>query len=286
MTPTAQAFERFLPFWRASLPPEIPLPYFDAFVVRMRPTLEAVVGDWFARRQAERDQGLAPDAATKANRTRTNLEAMRIVATRRPQDMSADDRRAVLGYSGWGGLSIESVMDQFPPGMVPSEFALIHEYYTPTRVAEAIADLVCPLLVDLAGFDGVVRAFEPSVGIGRLVRAMGPPRCMVTDPRYKETRWTAVELSEVSARMFAAMRPDVELFSMSLERWMSEHAARYQGTLGLVLATRRTVSAASSGSRTSTPIIRSVRPTHISCAAASTCSCRTALEFSSSPPAS
>ena len=236
MTPTAQAFEKFLPFWRASLPPEIPRPYFDAFVVRMRPTLEAVVGDWFARRQAGRDQGLAPDAATKASRTRNNLEAMRIVATRRPQDMSADDRRAVLAYSGWGGLSIEAVMDQFPPGMVPSEFALIHEYYTPTRVAEAIADLVCPLLADLAGFDGVVRAFEPSVGIGRLVRAMGPPRCMVTDLRYKETRWTAVELSDVSARMFGAMRPDVELFSMSLERWMSEHAPRYQGTLGLVLA--------------------------------------------------
>ena len=33
-----------------------------------------------------------------------------------------------------------------------------------------------------------------------------------------------MELSDVSARMFGAMRPDVELFSMSLERWMSEHA--------------------------------------------------------------
>jgi hypothetical protein len=95
---------------------------------------------------------------------------------------------------------------------------------------------VCPLLAELAGHDGIVRAFEPSVGIGRLILAMGPPRCLVTDPRYKETRWTAVELSEVSAKMFAAMRPDVELFSMSLERWMSEHAARYQGTLGFVVA--------------------------------------------------
>jgi hypothetical protein len=103
-------------------------------------------------------------------------------------------------------------------------------------IAEAIADLVCPLLAELAGYDGVVRAFEPSVGIGRLIRALGPPRCLVTDPRYKETRWTAVELSEVSAKMFAAMRPDVELYTMSLEQWMSEHAARYQGTLGLIVA--------------------------------------------------
>ncbi|MBK7828636.1 hypothetical protein [Nannocystis sp.] len=133
MTPAAQAFEKFLPFWRASLPPGIPPAYFDAFVVRMRPTLESIVGAWFERRQARRDQALPPESMTKASRTRRNLEAMRIVATRRPQDMSADERRAVLGYSGWGGLSIEAVMDQFPPGMVPSDFALAHEYFTPPR---------------------------------------------------------------------------------------------------------------------------------------------------------
>jgi hypothetical protein len=182
----------------------------------------------------------------------------------------------VLGYSGWGGLSIEAVMDQFPPGLVPDDFALAHEYFTPPPVAEAIADLVCPLLAELAGFDGIVRAFEPSVGIGRLIRAMGPPRCLVTDPRYKETRWTAVELSEVSAKMFAAMRPDVELYSMSLERWMSEHAARYQGTLGLVVANPPYGGAASMPGRTSTPTTRSGRPTRTSCAAASICWSRAA----------
>jgi hypothetical protein len=229
-------FEKFLPFWRASLPPNIPLAYFDTFVVRMRPTLESIVGAYFERRQARRDQTLPPDAATKAKRTRKNIEAMRIVATRHPQDMTAEERQTVLGYSGWGGLSIEAVADQFPPGLVPDDFALAHEFFTPTPIAEDIADLVCPLLADLAGYDGIVRAFEPSVGIGRLIRAQGPPRCLVTDPRYKETRWTAVELSEVSAKMFAAMRPDVELYSMSLERWMSEHAARYQGTISLVVA--------------------------------------------------
>jgi hypothetical protein len=76
---------------------------------------------------------------TKASRTRRNLEAMRIVATRRPQDMNADERRAVLGYSGWGGLSIEAVMDQFPPGLVPDDFALAHEYFHTAPVAGAIA---------------------------------------------------------------------------------------------------------------------------------------------------
>ena len=100
MTAAAQAFDTFLPFWRASIPPSIPLAYFDAFVVRMRPTLETIVGAFFERRQARRDQALPPESMTKASRTRRNLEAMRIVATRRPQDMNADERRAVLGYSG------------------------------------------------------------------------------------------------------------------------------------------------------------------------------------------
>ena len=50
--------------------------------------------------------------------------------------------------------------------LVPESFGLIHEYYTPTVVAEAIA-------VN----DGIGRALEPSVGIGRLIRAFGPRRC-------------------------------------------------------------------------------------------------------------
>lgn len=219
--------------WRSVQPPSTPLSFFDDFVARHRPALEELIGAWLTRRAARKAK--TPEAQTAKARTARNLAAMHIVATRAPTDMTADERRAVLGYSGWGGLSIEGVADQFPPGLVPSEFALVHEYYTPTIVADAIADLVCPLLPELAGFDGVVRAFEPNVGIGRLVRAMGPPRCL-PDEHVKEVRWTAVELSEVSAKMFAAMRPDVELFQMSTERWMSTHAARFQGKVSLVLA--------------------------------------------------
>ena len=70
MTAAAQAFDTFLPFWRASIPPSIPLAYFDAFVVRMRPTLETIVGGFFERRQARRDQSLPPESMTKASRTR------------------------------------------------------------------------------------------------------------------------------------------------------------------------------------------------------------------------
>ena len=234
MTTQEHVLDLILPRWRQLLPPNFPRAYFDAFVIRQRAALEAVINTWLERRASRR--ALVTESMTPAQRTRRNLEAMRIVATRRPQDMTAEERRAVLGYSGWGGLSIEGVADQFPPGLVPDDFALVHEYFTPRDIAEGIADFVCRRLGDLAGHDGVVRAFEPSVGIGRLVRPLGPPRCLPTDPRFRELRWTAVELSAVSAQMFAAMRPDVELYTTSLEQWMSEHAARYQGTINLILA--------------------------------------------------
>jgi hypothetical protein len=94
-----------LPRWRQLLPLDFPRPYFDAFVVRQRAALESVVAAWLDRRAARR--ALVTEGMTPAKRTRRNLEAMRIVATRRPQDMTAEERRAVLGYSGWGGLSIE-----------------------------------------------------------------------------------------------------------------------------------------------------------------------------------
>ena len=224
----AQVLDQLLPLWRQLLPQDFPRAYFDGFVIRQRTMLEQVIAAWLERRAQRRSE-------TPSNRTRRNLDAMRIAATRRPQDMTAEERTTVLGYSGWGGLSIENVTDQFPPDLVPDDFALIHEYYTPQIVADAIAGLVCPRLGELAGFDGVVRALEPSVGIGRLIRALGPPRCLVTDPRYKELRWTAVELSAVSAKMFAAMRPDVELYQLPFEQWAAEHSAKYRGTVNLIL---------------------------------------------------
>lgn len=52
----------------------------------------------------------------------------------------------------------------------PTEFALLREYYTPVAVAEAVADLVPGVCPDPKGHDG---AFDSSLGIGRLVRALG-----------------------------------------------------------------------------------------------------------------
>lgn len=55
--------------------------------------------------------------------------------------------------------------------LVPESFGLMHEYYTPTVVAEAIAELVCPRPPELAGNDN----------IGRLIRAFGPRRCLALE---------------------------------------------------------------------------------------------------------
>ncbi len=180
------------------------------------------------------DSAVPRTPVTVKSRTEANIQAMRVAATSRPDEMSAQDRRALLQYTGWGGLSIEGLT--FPPGLAPDDFALIHEYYTPQSVADAISDVVCPLLPGLAGRDGVVRAFEPSVGIGRLLNALGPPRCLVDTPPYVSTKWTAVELSGVSAKMFAAIRPDVDLYVGSLESWMQQRGQQAQGTFSLVVS--------------------------------------------------
>jgi len=233
MSKGEELLEAIKPQWRALIPAG-DRDYFDSFVVRKRAALIVLLDQWLAKRSATKGDQAPPIKAS--GRTRRNIEAMRIVATRRPEDMTAEERQTVLGYTGWGGLSIEGVADQFPPDFAPDEFALVHEYYTPSVVADAIADQICPRLPQLAGRDGVVRAFEPSVGIGRLVRPLGPPRCLITTPPYRETRWLAVELSAVSARMFHAMRPDVNLYTGSLESWMSEHAAEFQSTISLVVS--------------------------------------------------
>ena len=118
----AHVLDMILPRWRQLLPLDFPRPYFDAFIVRQRAALEAMVAAWLERREAQRARG--PDGQSPAKRTRRNLEAMRIVVTKRPQDMTAEERRIVLGYSGWGGLSIAEVADQFPPDLAPDDFAI------------------------------------------------------------------------------------------------------------------------------------------------------------------
>ncbi len=240
---TAEFLEALLPSWRATLPPSIDRAYFDAFVARHRAQLEATLAPLVTLlvepAPAVLDLDAPRDGRTKGERTAANLAAMQLVVQRTPGHFTAAELGTLLGYTGWGGLSIESVRAKFPPGLIPETFGLIHEYYTPSILADAIADAICPLLPSLAGTDRVVRALEPSAGIGRLIRGFSARRCAPlqgsADPGTT-LRWTAVEYSNVSSKLLAAVRPDVALHTMPLERWMTHEGSRQQGTFNLVVS--------------------------------------------------
>ncbi|SFF43925.1 Helicase conserved C-terminal domain-containing protein [Nannocystis exedens] len=179
-----------------------------------------------------------PDLRDKSWRTEANLRAMRLVLSKEPGELTAEELQTLAQYSGWGGLSIETVKKIVPPGLTPESFGLIHEYYTPTAIAEAIAESLCPLLPELAGNDGIVRALEPSAGVGRLIRAFSPRRCLELEAggQIKKIAWTAVEFSKVSSTLLRALRPDVDVYHLPFERWVASEGPRYQGTFGLVVS--------------------------------------------------
>lgn len=178
------------------------------------------------------------DNRTKGERLKANVAAVQLVVTKRPGEFTASDLRVLLGYSGHGGLSIEQVREQYPPELRPETFGLIHEYYTPTPLADAIGDLICRLLPELVGRDGYIRALEPSAGIGRLVRAVTPRRCLALQAggAIKGVLWTTVEYSRVSSRILRAIRPDTTHFEMPFERWINQESERFRGTINLILS--------------------------------------------------
>ena len=185
-----------------------------------------------------RELEVPPDHQTKAWRTEANLQAMRLVLAKEPGELTTEDLQIIAQYSGWGGLSIDSVRKLLPPDFVPEAFDLIHAYYTPTVITESIAELLCPLLPELAGNDGVVRALEPSAGTGRLIRSFSPRRCLALEAggQIKRIAWTAVEFSKVSSTLLRALRPDVDLYNMPFERWVREEGQRFQGAISLIVA--------------------------------------------------
>jgi len=117
--------DRILPVVRQHLPPGVSPAYLDAFLARHRSTLVAILD---RQLQARAQPGATPDLWSASQRTAANLAAMRIAASKRPDEMTADDRKALAAYSGWGGLSIQAAAPQFPTGFpVPEERGLIHE---------------------------------------------------------------------------------------------------------------------------------------------------------------
>lgn len=167
------------------------------------------------------------DIQATGARTDANVAAVEILDA-----PSADHRldfRRLMRYSGYGGLSIEAVRNRLKPMWVPTEDALIHEYYTPTRLALEIARVLRPWVSALPHRpDGFVSGLEPSAGIGRLLNA-------ASTPGFELVRWTAVESSVVSATILQTMRPDIAISVGSFEEWINLYEETVAGKLGLVL---------------------------------------------------
>lgn len=65
----------------------------------------------------------------------------------------------------------------------PETFGLMHAYYTPMIVANAIQNTLGGSFPELVDRDGEIMAPRPSAGIGRLVRALAPRNICGCAPR-------------------------------------------------------------------------------------------------------
>lgn len=167
-----------------------------------------------------------PDLWSAAARTEANLAAITLLARSGPY--CAAEVETLKRYSGWGGLSIDKIRTRVPSEWLPEERGLIHEYYTPSAVAAAIADAIKPRLLNLEDGNGRVSALEPSAGIGRFIRAL-------SGDGFDSLRWTACEYSRISAALLRAIRPDVEVFAGSFEEWVQANLDR-RGHYQLVIS--------------------------------------------------
>ena len=238
MTAAAQLLDAIVPIVRTRLPRGVDVDYLDDFLDRNRFALEAVIeqnlGPVLARMQSA-NRPIAPEEDipefwTAAKRTAANIAAMAVAATVYAQRRvpTADERATLAGYSGWGGLSIQAAAPKFPQGFpVPEERGLIHEFYSPSKVAREVARLVAPLVWELPHDGDTVHALEPSAGIGRFIRAFEPVPGLT---------WHAVEWSTLSSLMLKALRPDLDLTNAPFERWVREKGSGAAGRLGLVVS--------------------------------------------------
>lgn len=163
-----------------------------------------------------------------AERTEANLRAIRVLD--RPHADQKANWRELMGYSGWGGLSLDGVRDVLPQRWTPDTSSLVHEYYTPSSVGLAIARVLRPWVPALPRTaDGFVMALEPSAGIGRLLNA-------ASTPGFESLSWSVIEYSQVSASLLQAIRPDLHIVKTSFEEWVQQYEPMVSGKVGLVLS--------------------------------------------------
>jgi hypothetical protein len=171
----------------------------------------------------------APELWSAKDRTEANLRAITILVEllRQGRRAGIEEQRLLARYSGWGGLSIDAIVDRLPKEWLPELQGLVNEYYTPRLLCKEVARVVKPLL---PAFDSPkLRALEPSAGIGRFIQAF-------SGPGFESLSWTAVEYSRISASLLQALRPDIIVFQGPFEQWIADNEADVSGSLGLVVS--------------------------------------------------
>lgn len=128
----------------------------------------------------------------------------------------------IRGFSGWGGLTqlvwnsksatLEGahtlkIRQDIPEGFpLPNIQQLAWEYYTPEKVASAIADLLQSKVDEAAAATGKARILEPSVGVGRLLIPF-----VRTKARASKVECVAVEMDRIGSRIAAGSLPGVKV---------------------------------------------------------------------------
>lgn len=209
--------------------------FLSAWVKRNRAALLAMIEEEIVPLLSEgpggNDASVRPDEWTAGKRTEANIRAMERLAALGDALATAADREVLRRYSGWGGLSIQNATRRFPEGIPhPDPQGLIHEFYTPTRVAQDVAAMIAPLVTRLAEERGTrLMGLEPSAGIGRFLAAMS------TGP-FLQVDWQAVEFSELSGRLLTQLFPSMRVFIGPFERWVRDHGERVQGRVDLLVS--------------------------------------------------
>lgn len=170
------------------------------------------------------------DPSMNAERTAANVEALQVLSRLQKSGAAASPREVaqLRRFTGFGGLSLKKVADKLPPELVPDERALIHEYYTPSKVAKAIGQALKSRLPLLRDERGIIEALEPSAGTGRLLSGL-------SGDGFDGISWRAVDYSSVSAALLRATRPDVSVFEGPFEQWVIENP-ELEGRINLVVS--------------------------------------------------
>jgi len=193
--------------------------------------------------------GEADDLTTPSKpreRVKRNVEAINLIASRdTSQPLTGADRRAVLQYSGFGGIRDPWITVQKTDGPIPhvglspdlkaqipatfpdyDPLGLINEFYTPWEVTRSVSAQVRRIAAKIGvKLDGA-RALEPSAGIGRFIEPLAD----------EGLHWTTVEYSKISALMLDHLYPAANRFHGSFEAAVYQNYGGWFRSFDLILA--------------------------------------------------